>query len=153
MPYCSNCGGFIESDKKFCGNCGSPNEKYEANDSQSVNQDANNSYQTQPQAVYYTPYQNTSQVYYQPQNHYDVITEKKNKRALAFSIVTFVLSIISIFVAEGFSFFGTIFFIPAIINTIQHKTRSGKLNKLALIFTIIGGALSTLIMFIGIMLV
>ena len=144
MPYCVKCGEYVDKEKKFCGNCGTQNEKYEG----AVNQsNIQGTYQREPQQDYYTPYQNNSynQNFNTP-NESDTITSKKKKRALAFSIVTFVCGILSI-IAEEFSVFGIIFFIPAIINWAQYRSKS-KINeaKLAFIFTIIGGALSSLIL-------
>lgn len=152
MPYCGSCGSFVENENKFCGECGAPNEKYTAQN-EGVNEGLNNkNYVSPPQnnfnQTYQTnqQYQNQNTYYYQPDKN-EIDLQKKKSLALTFSIIAFVFAILSVLIEPSMGLLGIIFFIPAMVNWAKYKGRSGRNDaKLALIFTIIAGAVSTFMM-------
>ena len=155
MPFCTKCGLFINSDDKYCTECGEANEKYCSLEGERiVIEPKNNEYQNnnQPnnqvncQQGYQTnnDYQNQVIYCYQPQQN-DLNLQKKKRRALIFSILCFSFGILAFLVETTISVLGLTFFVPAMINWAQYVSKR-KINdaKLALIFNIIGGVLSTI---------
>lgn len=141
MPFCTKCGLFINSDDKYCTECGEANEKYCSLEGERIviepknnQENFQNSEQTQ-NVVFYN---------YQAQEN-DLELKKKKSRALVFSILCFSFSILAFLIETTISVLGLTFFIPAMINWAQYVSKR-KINdaKLALIFNIIGGVLSTI---------